>query len=371
MSQPGEIAERVCGRLELRPSARQLIVGGIGTGKTTQLLVACERLQQRNPEALSTYIDVSKHQDLERIQPGSLLALVGLQLLRVADIAHDEHIFKLFSEWAGGYAVGEIDAFERHYSGEGEPEFEPGIVTPPDDRIDHAVKQYRDELKQFIDQHWAEREMVVFVDSLDRVHDLSIFLTAVNNDLRALSQLGIGVVVVGPLRAIYGLERTLLDHFDHWYRQSTIDIEASAEGHAFLAQVLRQRTDRKILPDAQCHELATLSGGVLRDLIRLAHQAGEEAYLDGAETILPEHIERAASAFGRSLLLGVSSADIDTLYRIQRSGSFVAHSENDFTLLATRRILDYQSHSGADVHYRVHPTIVPLLTRAPDDDIPF
>ena len=354
VEQPGEVARQIVARLDLRPSATQLIVGGIGTGKTTQLHVARERLLERLPDAVAIYLDVSAHQDLARLQPGTLLALAGLQLAKWAEECKTTNSFRdSFTRWAHGRHADFPDF------GDGDPDFIPGVVTPPDEGLPYELRYRRDELQEFIAESLSDREIVLFIDSLDRTTDMTAFQTLVEQDMVALSSTGIGLVVVGPLHAIYGLHRAVLDRFDRIYRQPAVNLAPDSDGLRFLVDILRKRVDADLLPDPGCHVLAHWSGGVLRDLIRLAHQAGEEAYVDGADRIDLHHVTRAADTFGRSLLMGLSADEIDKLRAIRNSGKFVETSEEDLALLVTRRVLDYQD--GAAARYGVHPTLEPLL----------
>ena len=165
---------------------------------------------------------------------------------------------------------------------------------------------------------------------------------------------GIGVVLVGPLRLLYGADSAILNRFDYYYHQPAID-DAGAE---FLVAVLRARADADILPDAPCQRLATYSGGVLRDLITLAQAAGEEAYLTGADEITVDHVEAAADAFGRKHLLGLGPDELEVLQRVRTKGIFVQTSDKDLALLVIRHDLEYQNGRPRDA---VHPTIRPLL----------
>jgi hypothetical protein len=76
------VAEEITGRLELRPASAHLIVGGIGSGKTTQLLVAEERLRQL-PDMRVAYLDVSRVHDLQKLRAGVLVALTGLSFSKL------------------------------------------------------------------------------------------------------------------------------------------------------------------------------------------------------------------------------------------------------------------------------------------------
>jgi hypothetical protein len=177
-----------------------------------------------------------------------------------------------------------------------------------------------------------------------------------------LRSFGIGVVLIGPLTALYGIRRTVLDRFDRTWHLPTVDVQNDAEGHTFLLQVLLARDAKRLLtPEAQY--LAVLSGGVLRDLIALTQAAGEEAYVDGADVVVQHHVEAAAEVFGRKQLVGIDSQELAVLQRVRTKGTFVQTSEKDLALLATRRVLEY---TNGQARFAVHPTIEPLLAQIPE-----
>ena len=81
------MAEDLALRLELEPGSTHLVLGGIGSGKTTELLRAQERLQKSLSEAGDhvEYIDVSLRHDLAApTLSGVLVALAGLALVGFA-----------------------------------------------------------------------------------------------------------------------------------------------------------------------------------------------------------------------------------------------------------------------------------------------
>lgn len=354
------VALRIAARLDLQPASTHLVVGGVGSGKTTQLLVARNALCAEHPDALAIYVDLSRHQDLDRLQSGSLLALAGLMLCDAAPPSFEaDALRKSFREWATGW-------LEDEYPPGPEPEdfgqvWVPGVVTPPRAPLIPSIEHKRAELGQFVAQTFAGRApIVLLVDSLDRMSDLIGFQRLVEQDMAALTALGIGLVLVGPLRVLYGLEREVAERFDYLYRQPAVDVAQDGAGKGFLFDILRRRAPADILPDDACGLLVDYSGGVLRDLLRLAHQAGDEAYVDGADHITVVHVRRAADAFGRSLMLGLDEGAIAELHQVRATGRFVQTSEQDLALLVTRRILDYQDASG-ELRYAVHPTLGPLL----------
>jgi hypothetical protein len=199
--------------------------------------------------------------------------------------------------------------------------------------------------------------VALLIDSLERVVEMDAFEAIVRDDISLLRALGIGVVLVGLLKLLYGTWRPIAAPFDKLYQVSWID-PAEPAGRDFLTRVLRVRSPENILSDEGAARLVEVSGGVLRDLVGLARDAGEEAYLAGVETIGAAHADAAADAFGRTLMLGLTADDLATLQRLRVQGSFVPVSDRDLALLMTGRVLEFRNER---TRYAVHPTIRPLL----------
>jgi hypothetical protein len=202
------------------------------------------------------------------------------------------------------------------------------------------------------------RQFVVLFDSLDRTTNRDAFTQLVDQDVAALRRCDIGVVLIGPIRSLEGFGRLEVDRFDKLHVQGPIDVAEDDAGRDFMFQVLRARVDETMLPDAEALAIVAASGGVLRDLIALAKAAGEEAYLHGADAIAMAHVDAAIDTFGRSMMVGLHKAEVDTLKHLRDGGGFVWSTDGDLSLLATRRVLEYPRRRE---QFSVHPTIVPLL----------
>lgn len=288
------VAEQLARRLELEPASTHLILGGIGSGKTSELLQTKARLEGRLSEVGDhvEYIDVSRKHDLCVPElSGVLVALSGLSLAEPTE--------------------------ERHKP-----------------RGAHAVFLF---------------------DSLDRLSSPERFREAVEQDLRVLKAAGIGAAIVGPIRFMVGHDRVIGDLFDHTYFQLATDPN-KPEGLAFLKAVLRRRADDDILPDECLAPLARAAGGALRDLINLAKLAGNEAYAAGHDPIAREDVDRAIDAFGRNLAVGLDAMQVATLKHLQHQGGFVVRGERELSLLETRRVLLY-SGSRWVVHPALAPLL--------------
>ncbi|WP_437853526.1 hypothetical protein [Sorangium sp. So ce363] len=233
------------------------------------------------------------------------------------------------------------------------------LLSSPEKPLDSSVEDKAKRLAQI--RSGLRRRfpyLVLLFDSLDRLPDPAAFATVVEQDVRAIQKAGIGLVLVGPLRSMFGPHRTVTDYFQHFYPQHAVDVQQDEQGRAFLVDILQRRAPSELLPEPVCRKLAERSGGVLRDLISLARSAGEEAYMRGADRVEEEHIDVIADAFGRQLIFGLKPAEIEVLQRVRQTGTFVPTSDDDMVLLMTRRVLEYRNGSARFV---VQPTLEPLL----------
>jgi hypothetical protein len=297
-----------------------------------------------------------------------LVALAGVQFSKL--LADDmtpsvAEARAFFHEWAiagSGYSLSDDDDYTPGPFDDDAPDdwvsIPPVISLPPrpvtpslSSGENAALKTLTDALRSRVPQ------VALLFDSLDRVVDLDAFEEIVRDDIAVLRTLGIGVVLVGPLKLLYGTWRPIAAPFDKLYHVSWVD-PAEPDGRELLLRVLRTRSPENLLSDEGAVRLVEVSGGVLRDIIGLARDAGEEAYLAGDETILSAHVDAAADTFGRTLMLGLAEDDLATLQRLRTQGSFVPVSDRDLALVMTGRALEYRN--GA-TRYAVHPTIRPLL----------
>lgn len=354
---PHSVADELVAALELEPSSAHLLVGGIGSGKTTELLMT-ERKINQSPDVRAIYLDVALEQDLGHLQAGVLLTLVGLELASLLDERQQ-------AELAGAIAEIECRTEVRQdpstlKSIDDGRRWVPPLVRRPGP-TDHDVVR----VAKSIDEILAElnQQFVVLFDSLDRVQNLEMLTTVISEDIRALQQLGIGVVVVAPLSALYGPERRIVQYFnDQYLFLWDIDVSLSDSGRMFLAKVLLARIPTDLLDVAAGQRLIELSGGVLRDLIGLAHGAARQAYYKESLKITVEHVEYAAVQAGQKLLFGVNDAGKQTLTAMATGQPFVLATDTDLELLETRRVLQYRQEDGQP-SYMLNPLLLPLLTR--------
>jgi energy-coupling factor transporter ATP-binding protein EcfA2 len=354
---PNAVSDVVVRHLEIEPASRHLVVGTIGSGKTTQLLVATDLLNAL-PDMCATYIDVSRKQDLVKLRPGCLVALAGMALLD--SMERDRLASSLSPNWFRHWAVGYTrDSRDEDYENDDDSVQVDGVVTPPQPDWHEINANQVEQLAELAAAMRASgRHFVVLLDSLDRTTNRAAFTQLVDQDIAALRRCQIGVVLIGPIRSLEGFGRLELDRFDKLHLQGPVDVAQDDAGKDFMFQVLRARVDNVMLADREALAIVAASGGVLRDLISLAKAAGEEAYLHGADVIAMAHVEAAIDTFGRSMMVGLHKAEVDTLKHLRDGGGFVWTTDDDLSLLATRRVLEYPRRQE---QFSVHPTIVPLL----------
>src|ERR1035438_555738 len=64
---------------ELTRGSQMALVGGIGSGKTTELRLTLKFLK-RHSDAINVYVDLAEMTDLNELNPGAILIAIGMQL---------------------------------------------------------------------------------------------------------------------------------------------------------------------------------------------------------------------------------------------------------------------------------------------------
>ena len=361
----GSVRSTLKPRLEVDPVSTHLVLGGIGSGKTSELLVSARTLRSSLlPEGDHVdYIDVSKDFDLDRrASAGVLVALAGLSLSGAVVTAKENQppdlkdAIREVRRHALGYSI-DRDLFQEHFPGVLNADYD---ATEANDAPD--LSELVEPLKILLSHlPGSGKHAIFFFDSLDRLPRPENFVTLVQHDIAILKRAGIGAVVVGPVRYVAGNDRGLTELFDHTTFQLSID-PCDEAGLNFLCEILRRRTGQDdLLPEECLQPLAVASGGVLRDLITLAKRAVEEAYIAGRDRVELSDVAVARDAMGRGLAIGLDDEQLGALRKVHASERFVVRGERELSLLETRRVLMYEGSRRV-----VHPALSPLLGMMPE-----
>ena len=169
--------------------------------------------------------------------------------------------------------------------------------------------------------------------------------------------MSVAVLAAAPLSILYGEGRSVSEHFDRIHQVHALNSESTSSSS--LKAVLARRGGTDLLRDEEAEFICSFSGGVLRDLITLARDAGETAYIDGTPWIYAEHVSSAVAQLGNSYLRGLSPAHLEILRRLAKERVFNPASSDGVELLVTGRVIEY---SATD--FRVHPALSVLLAES-------
>ena len=122
--------------------------------------------------------------------------------------------------------------------------------------------------------------------------------------------------------------------------------------------MLEKRGVTNLLDPGIAYFICNYSGGVLRDLISLARDAAEEAYVSDRDFITVPDIEKVGHQLGTGYLRGLGPEAINTLLHLESSKSFDLSQPANVELLLTRRVLEYSS-----TDFRVHPALLSVIPR--------
>lgn len=364
------LADTIAGRIAIRPASTHLLIGGIGSGKTTELLIARDRINELE-DIHAHYLDVSLKADISQMKPGVLLAMAGVAMSELISDSEQENMhqsIKTIHKLAYGYQeyVYEslLDAHDEDYDSAGERVrvVERKGIIPSEPKVPEEIKKLLaalNPIKQVLSEKYGT--IVLLLDGLDRLYEDKLFLQLIQ-DVKVLSELGIGGVLIGPIQAAYSQYK---NHFENsvnsFSYQPCFDITKDPDARDFFTKILVVRASEGFLDQSSVDRLILYSGGMLRDLMNLTQSAIEEAYLFGSDNLNEAHVEAAAQSFGRAKVVGISDEALDTLERVSREGKFIPRTEEDIRLLVEGKILEYRY---PEMRHAVHPALSPLISKS-------
>jgi hypothetical protein len=362
---PGKLlVDEISARIALRPSSSHLLLGGIGSGKTTQLLVACKQINEIE-DIHAIYVDVSQYTDISKIDSGVLTAIVGLELANLMKDSEDGNVKQYIIEirnLAYGYTRTQTKPISKLHKN---PNFEYTQVKY-DPIIKNPLKESGVNLELFntiskLAKISTEKygNIVFLIDGLDRLYDAKTFIQLVHTDAKVISSAGVGIVLVGPLTAIYRDYRDIVnEQLDYFYYQPFFDIENDPESYDFFEKIIQTRSSEDFIEESAIKSLIHYSGGVLRDFISFTQAAIELTYLSGEDKVKENHVLKAVDSFSRSQLLGVSDQEWIIIEKILKTEIFIPRTDEELRLLVRRIIIEYKNPKR---RYAVHPAIKSVI----------
>ena len=360
---------------ELTRGSQMALVGGIGSGKTTELLLT-QKVLSRHSDAVNVFVDMADYTDLNEINPGAILATAGLQLysrvllrLKKAGTELPKEIKAAHKELRE-LAFGKTDwvaaeTLEPYPYDDGEPDEFVRVETPGVMKL--RFPPLRSKVAAILNQLLTiasplledEAQITLSVDGLDRLIKPELFREFAEQDLRALKGTNISIIIVAPLLLWYDKSPFLQDYFD---LVKHIPAAAADPKHsAFLRQILQRRGAPDLMDRAEITTIAKYSGGVLRDLLTLARSSAEYAYRDGEDRISRRHVNAAIKQLGNRYLVGLGDTHKMFLRRLIDDGEFPIENSTALELLVNRQVLEY--FKGWLESFAVHPALAKVLPK--------
>lgn len=364
-SQQPPIHEALAHTAELTRGVQLALVGGIGSGKTTEMLLTRKALE-RHSDAVNVSVDLAEYTDLSELSPGAILAILGMRLyLRVK---------------RDGLSSKDIDLAHRKlrelaFPNEKWVSAEPDDYEPIDDlilvetvglmRLKFPALSPR--VKEVMDLALAiaapllqcDAQITYLIDGLDRLIQADRFRAFAEQDLRALRGTKITVVIVAPLLLLYDKGRFLQDYFDlvkHIPAAST-----GAKDAAFLREVLERRGALGLMNQTSVNSIVKFSGGVIRDLLTLASSAAAYAYREGEDKIGARHIRGAVQQLGKRYLAGLGNTHMRRLRQLAVNKEFPVNDPIALELLVNRQVLEFSGRQRGS--FKVHPALAKVLPK--------
>ena len=349
----------ITGKIALRPSSVHLLFGGIGSGKTTQLLLTQQALNELE-DIQAIYVDVSLITDISDLHSGTLIAIAGIELIKILqgysnyELNNSHRIFERLL-----HENSEIITHHQPNLGQGMIGMATESFTTTTEKKENrsSVLQAFIKTSAFINEKLAKQVVFIF-DSLDRLREAKTFVRPVLDDVIEINKHGLGTILVGSIVTLYTERVNISKNTENFYFLPYLDVLESAEAKLFLKDIFKVRDPENLINQEARELLIFQSGGVLRDLMSLSQAAIEEAYMDGSELITVQHVNQAVLTIERSKTIGLTDLSIDILIKVMTEKLFSPRTSEDFELMLTGHILEY---GYPRQRFAVHPILVPLI----------
>ncbi|MFO0311266.1 MAG: hypothetical protein ACK53D_20730 [Pseudanabaena sp.] len=356
---PNNPIGEITGRVALRPSSVHLLFGGIGSGKTTQLLLTQQALNELE-DIKAIYVDVSLVTDISDLKSGALIAIAGLELINIlgSSSSSDLKNFKeIIKKAAYGYTEYiPIDMTAMSWSKPREVNYK-GLISTENRENRESISLAFSALSQAAIST-TKKEIIFLFDGLDRLSKSKTFINSALDDVIEINKTGVGSILVGSIVIPYSERAYIAEITGYSYFLPYLDVLENVEAKQFFIEIFKVRDPENFIAQNARELLIFHSGGVLRDLMSLCQASIEEAYMDGSDLITAQHANQAILALARSKVIGLTDANINTLRKVMTEKSFSPRTSEDFDLLLTGHILEYRYPRQRFV---VHPILVPLI----------
>lgn len=224
----------------------------------------------------------------------------------------------------------------------------------------------------------TNREVLIIIDDLDKL-SIKDARSIYHDNLNSLISPRIPIVFTIPISVVRDSEisgslRVLgepqLLSVPKFYSQTTahqINSQPVLENVQILQNIIKKRIDSDLIEEETMYKMVLLSGGLLRELVRISRQCCEECLLalddnpDDNLKIDDEILARAVKTVRNSFARALGTNDFKILRDVYDKFMPPDTMEPAFlNLLHTLCVLEYEND---DLWYDLHPIIVDLLQR--------
>lgn len=227
----------------------------------------------------------------------------------------------------------------------------------------------------------AKKDVLVIIDDLDKL-DLKLVEEIYKNNINALFQPKLRIVFTIPIAVIRDIElRTILQtasgspiqqmevvRFFPKEERHTPQAEPAANKVKLFLEVLERRIPSDLIDPKTAHKLILSSGGVMRELVRIARACCSQCLLqlrrEPMQTeiqITDEILDLALQDLRNDFAASLGTSRYQILATTYRNGEPDEVNDPEFLLLLHGLyVLEYRN---GDLWYDVHPMLVELLKR--------
>ncbi|MEO1402260.1 MAG: P-loop NTPase fold protein [Cyanobacteria bacterium J06635_1] len=377
--------------ISLPPDGKIIFTGHRGSGKST-LLKRLERLM-REQDLFVAFFSIADMVEMSDVNHVNILYSIAITLLskatklRVPISATTQNALltwftqtksktyadQLQSELSAGanlfdFIIGKLKK-EKTFREEIKVTYERSVSELSDtiNRIAAAI------------QTATKKEVLVIIDDLDKL-DLSVAEAIYRDNINALISPNIRVVFTIPISvvreprlfaAIQTVSPIVLLAVTKFYAQATAhqpDAGPDEKNVEILSTVLRKRIAADLVEPDILRKMVLLSGGVLRELVRLGQACCRECMLEldlepdnAAVTINDDILTAAMRTLRNEFARGLGTQRHELLVKIYKDFAPPdAQSPEFLELLHALYVLEYEND---DLWYDLHPLITDLLRR--------
>lgn len=369
-----------------------IFAGHRGCGKSTLLKRFSVEMQQKY---FSVFFSIANLIEMSDVSHVNILYAIGLKLLSEAtklNIPVLESVKRSLLDWTNTTqketaeqqtkseaAVGGNDIFKLiTLKLQQERTFRKELERTYEKKLSELVRNI--DLLAATIQNATKKPVLVIIDDLDKL-DLSVIEPIYRNNVKALFSPGFKIVFTIPISAIQepqvmgaltseGIVRPQLFPVTKFYRHQDCrnpDAQPLAKNINLFHEVLQKRFPTGILNPQIADKIVLLSGGVIRELVRIGRECctecmvqleidSERDNIEIDDEILTTALRNLRNDFARQIS---SSQFYETLVQVYKTLK-PAEGEAFVKLLHGLMVLEYENDA---LWYDVHPIVVELLKR--------